>query len=127
MLWGFAVGRLPVATSLLYLVPPVAVLVAYLWLGEIPLLSELLGGVVGVVTVSVGDRLRARLPRHERDARSDHSEIAALSTAAVEAIATAEGGLPAESPPADRSSSEGAAGRNHGCAPDAPSVNRVPR
>lgn len=64
VLWGYAVARLPVATStsLLYLVPPVAVLIAYLWLGEIPYPSELLGGLVviaGVVTVSLGDRLRA--------------------------------------------------------------------
>ena len=64
VLWGYAVARLPVATStsLLYLVPPVAVLIAYLWLGEIPYPSELLGGLIviaGVVTVSLGDRLRA--------------------------------------------------------------------
>src|SRR5450755_4742137 len=87
VLWGFAVGRLPVATStsLLYLVPPVAVLIAYLWLGEIPLLSELLGGVVvvvGVVTVSLGNRLRARLHWHGRDARPDHPEIEELPTVA---------------------------------------------
>jgi drug/metabolite transporter (DMT)-like permease len=58
VLWGYAVARLPVATStsLLYLVPPVAVLIAYLWLGEAPTLAELFGGVVallGVITVSL--------------------------------------------------------------------------
>lgn len=65
VLWGYAVARLPMATStsLLYLVPPVAVLIAYLWLAEIPYPSELVGGLIviaGVVTVSLGDRLRAR-------------------------------------------------------------------
>jgi drug/metabolite transporter (DMT)-like permease len=63
VLWGYAVARLPVAasTSLLYLVPPVAVLIAFVWLGELPIASELYGGgvvIVGVVTVSTGDRMR---------------------------------------------------------------------
>ncbi|MDF2443358.1 MAG: hypothetical protein JWR01_1561, partial [Subtercola sp.] len=61
VLWGYAVGRLPVvtSTSLLYLVPPVAVLIAYLWLGEVPTVAELVGGaivIVGVVAVSRGGR-----------------------------------------------------------------------
>ena len=65
VLWGYAVSRLSVAasTSLLYLVPPVAVLIAFVWLREIPYVSELWGGLVviaGVVLVSQGDRLRAR-------------------------------------------------------------------
>lgn len=67
--WGYAVARLPVSssTSLLYLVPAVAVVIAYLWLGEVPRARELLGGLVaigGVVLVTQGgrlvDRLRAR-------------------------------------------------------------------
>jgi drug/metabolite transporter (DMT)-like permease len=62
VLWGYAVARLPVAasTSLLYLVPPIAVLIAYFWLGESPYPAELIGGViviVGVVVVTLGDRL----------------------------------------------------------------------
>lgn len=68
VLWGYAVARLPVtiATSLLYLVPPVAVFIAFLWLGEIPYPAELWGGLVvllGVVTVSQGDRFRIFLSR----------------------------------------------------------------
>jgi drug/metabolite transporter (DMT)-like permease len=62
VLWGDAVARLPVAvsTSLLYLVPPVAVLIAWLWLGEIPLPTELFGGLVviaGVAVISQGRRI----------------------------------------------------------------------
>lgn len=65
VLWAYAVGRLPIAasTSLLYLVPPVAVLIAWLWLGEVPLPTEVLGGIVvlvGVVVVTQGPRVRAR-------------------------------------------------------------------
>lgn len=59
VLWGYTTARLPVAvsTSLLYLVLPAAVLIAWVWLGEIPTATELVGGaivVVGVVTVSQG-------------------------------------------------------------------------
>lgn len=62
ILWGTAVSRLRVAlsTSLLYLIPPVAVLIAWIWLGEVPLASELVGGLiilVGVLVISQGVRL----------------------------------------------------------------------
>lgn len=65
VLWAYAVARMPVAvsTSLLYLVPPVAVLIAWAWLGESPIPAELLGGlvvIVGVVIVSQAPRLAAR-------------------------------------------------------------------
>jgi drug/metabolite transporter (DMT)-like permease len=74
VLWGYAMANLQVATStsLLYLVPPVAVFIAFVWLGEIPQAGELLGGLVaiaGVVLVTQGDRLRAHLRgRHARRA-----------------------------------------------------------
>jgi hypothetical protein len=44
------------STSLLYLVPAFAVLIGFVWLGEVPLLGELLGGLVviaGVVLVGL--------------------------------------------------------------------------
>jgi drug/metabolite transporter (DMT)-like permease/MFS family permease len=63
VLWGYAVANLPMATStsLLYLVPAVAVLIAFVWLGEVPHASELLGGLIviaGAVLVGQGDRLQ---------------------------------------------------------------------
>jgi len=75
VLWGYAVARMPVvaSTSLLYLVPAVAVLISFLWLGEIPLPSELIGGAIviaGVATISQGDRIITRL-RRSRPARID--------------------------------------------------------
>ncbi|MDN4596852.1 DMT family transporter [Leifsonia virtsii] len=70
VLWGYAVGRLPVAisTSLLYLVPPIAVFIAWVWLGEIPLPAELVGGLIviaGVVVISQGARLLRRARRRQ--------------------------------------------------------------
>ncbi|UFS58858.1 DMT family transporter [Subtercola endophyticus] len=63
VLWGYAVARLPVvaSTSLLYLVPPVAVGISFVWLGELPVASELVGGLIviaGVVLVGLGDRIK---------------------------------------------------------------------
>jgi drug/metabolite transporter (DMT)-like permease len=68
VLWGYAVARLPLvtSTSLLYLVPAFAVLIGFVWLGEVPLLGELLGGLVviaGVVLVGLGDRILRRVLR----------------------------------------------------------------
>lgn len=73
VLWGYAVGRLPVAvsTSFLYLVPPVAVFIAWIWLSEIPTLIEMLGGgivIVGVLVISQGRRIVARM----RQRRESH-------------------------------------------------------
>ncbi|MFD0392464.1 DMT family transporter [Streptomyces nogalater] len=54
VIWGYAVARLPLAasTAALYLVPPVALLVSFVWLGEIPHPVELLGGAVVVAASS---------------------------------------------------------------------------
>jgi len=68
VLWAFAVGRMPVAasTALLYLVPPAAVLIAWIWLREKPLWIEALGGVVvvlGVVVITQSERMLQRWRR----------------------------------------------------------------
>jgi drug/metabolite transporter (DMT)-like permease len=58
------------STSLLYLVPAFAVLIGFIWLGEVPLVGDLVGVVVigGVVLVGLGDR-GATLHRHARHPR----------------------------------------------------------
>jgi drug/metabolite transporter (DMT)-like permease len=80
VLWGYAVARLPVvtSTSLLYLVPAVAVLISFIWLGEIPIASELLGGlivIVGVIGVSQGDRITVGMRRLRRRKGIDPTAI----------------------------------------------------
>ena len=85
VLWGMAVGRLPVAvsTSLLYLVPPVAVFIAWAWLGEIPSPIELAGGAValaGVIVITQG-RSIARLLRRRGEPRKA-ARAAGISAAA---------------------------------------------
>ena len=53
--WSYALSRLPVsrAASFLYLVPPVAALLAWFWLGEAPRGSTLLGGAVALCGVAL--------------------------------------------------------------------------
>jgi drug/metabolite transporter (DMT)-like permease len=60
VVWGYAVARLPLAasTAALYLVPPVALAVAFAWLGETPHPVELLGGLISVAGVALINRRR---------------------------------------------------------------------
>jgi drug/metabolite transporter (DMT)-like permease len=58
-LWAMVVAQMNVsrAVSFLYLVPAMAVLIAWLWLGEVPGMIALAGGVLviaGVVLVNSG-------------------------------------------------------------------------
>ncbi len=56
--WGYGVARLPVtvATASLYLVPPIAILVGYVWLGDRPTAIELIGGGIAIGGVVVASR-----------------------------------------------------------------------
>ncbi|MBJ7341135.1 EamA family transporter [Mycolicibacterium sp.] len=58
--WSYAVARLPVerSTAALYLIPPVALLVALVWLGERPRAIELVGGLIGITGVILINRWR---------------------------------------------------------------------
>ena len=82
VLWGYVTAHLPVAasTSLLYLVPPIAVLIAWLWLGEVPVAAELAGGLVviaGVVVISQGGKIAARIIRTMAAPHRQQHEIGA--------------------------------------------------
>jgi drug/metabolite transporter (DMT)-like permease len=93
VVWGYALARFTVAvsTAALYLVPPVTLLVAFVWLGEVPLPVELVGGLIsiaGVVLINArrsGSKLRV------------HEHVAALAVdglpAAQQTLAFVAGSL----------------------------------
>ena len=62
--WGYAVARfrLSTATAALYLVPPAALLVSFAWLGEVPSLVAIAGGLVSVGGVVIISRQAGRAP-----------------------------------------------------------------
>ena len=86
VLWSVAVRALPVAasTALLYLVPGVAVLIAFAWLGELPTPGEAVGGLVivaGVALLTRANRLAHRDRRAPHDSRkSHHNKEVVMST-----------------------------------------------
>ncbi|MFI7099604.1 DMT family transporter [Streptomyces sp. NPDC050161] len=62
VIWGYAVARLPVSasTAALYLVPPVALVISFVWLAEVPHPVELAGGLVTVIGVVLLNRRTGR-------------------------------------------------------------------
>ena len=57
--WSYVLSRLPasVAGSYLYFIPALATLIAWVWLGEVPGWSALIGGVLVIIGVIVVNRL----------------------------------------------------------------------
>ncbi|NGN67358.1 DMT family transporter [Streptomyces sp. A7024] len=72
VIWAYAVARLPLAasTAALYLVPPVALVISFIWLGETPHPVELAGGAVSVAGVILINRRKQAQPPAETRARS---------------------------------------------------------
>jgi drug/metabolite transporter (DMT)-like permease len=62
--WGYALARCTVTatTSALYLVPPVALIIAFCWLHEIPHPADLLGGAISIAGVILISRRGPALP-----------------------------------------------------------------
>jgi drug/metabolite transporter (DMT)-like permease len=86
-MWAKVISRMNVsrAVSFLYLVPALAVVIAWAWLGEVPSVVALVGGAMivgGVVLVNAGKASRAKSAAHPapHDARTE-SRIPALEPA----------------------------------------------
>ena len=65
VLWGYAMARMDVGrvTTTLYLVPAVAIIISFVWLGQRPGVIELVGGGIalsGVLLASTRPRSRSR-------------------------------------------------------------------
>lgn len=91
--WGYAVARLTVtaATAALYLIPPVALAVAFVWLHEKPRPVELLGGLISIAGVVVINRRRKPAPAALPDTGPAGKNPAVPSVSEVSATARDRG------------------------------------
>lgn len=63
--WAYVLSHMPVArtASFLYLVPPIATFIGWLWLGEVPSWLSVVGGAIGIVGVVLVNRSGAAVSR----------------------------------------------------------------
>lgn len=75
--WGYGVARLPVtvATAAIYLVPPIALLVGYIWLGDRPNWVELAGGAVAIAGVAIANRQSRSAKAPEETPTPQNAEV----------------------------------------------------
>jgi drug/metabolite transporter (DMT)-like permease len=85
VVWGYAVARFTVtaSTAALYLVPPVAIAVAFGWLHETPHPVALLGGLLGIAGVVIVNRRRAARPHGSAVVSIDGGDQPVVSTGKV--------------------------------------------
>ena len=88
--WAYALSRIPAskAGSFLYIGGPTTVVIAWLWLDEVPSLLSLIGGLValtGVVIVNTWGRVSAKQATARQ---AEAQQTTALETEALEADAT---------------------------------------
>ncbi|MFI6517525.1 DMT family transporter [Spirillospora sp. NPDC050679] len=78
VIWAYAVARLPLAasTAALYLVPPVALVISLVWLGEVPHPVELVGGAVSVAGVILINRRKQPPPPSASEATASERRAA---------------------------------------------------
>ena len=87
--WSYALASAPASyiINALYLIPPLAVVIAYLWLGERPSPLSLIGGAVTLAgVVLIGSKGRQRSPKPRPKPRAG---LAALSPPAGSEVADA--------------------------------------
>jgi drug/metabolite transporter (DMT)-like permease len=58
--WSYVLSQIQasVAGTMMYSVPVLAVLIAWLWLGEVPALLSLVGGLIALVGIVLANLLR---------------------------------------------------------------------
>ena len=87
VLWAYALARMDVgrATTALYLVPAAAILIALVWLGQVPRPLELIGGVIALagVVLASGSLARGSLARGSGRLRTGRLRVGRLKTRAA--------------------------------------------
>ena len=100
LLWAYALARMDVgrATTALYLVPAAAILIALVWLGQVPSPVELIGGVIALAGVVLA-----------REWPSTHASRRVISAAATASAAAGQASRTSSDQPGEKGPAPGAA------------------